>query len=322
MPYSCARAICLSFCYDIRWALTPIFGESFIKECLRPEHAGFRSFKINSEVVRCAQLEAEGLRSGASSRSGSPVDGHDNHAVRSQEIPRSEPAPAQLKQLRPRKELPAFNLRSPFESDSEASDRKYTRDNTAFESPELSPKTTRHNHSSPGWTSINRQHNDMAPPSPPNNTPVGSLSHSLLTEPRTLPMTSWRALEPKAAVSKATKTHTDIHDKYRPHKRRNPDSPHDDADRIRSASHSSSESDDVDIDISPSATKRQRREDTPAPASSAASTPVRVKTGRSKKYTATDARAAQWLLNLSVRDSQLSMGPEEMRGQKRRASLV
>ncbi|KAK4540472.1 hypothetical protein LTR36_009218 [Oleoguttula mirabilis] len=326
MPYACARAICLTFCYPIRWALTPIFGPSFIKECLRPEHAGYCRFKISSEVVRCAQLEAEGLRSGPNSRSGSPVSDHDGYTVGAQEIPRSVPPPSgtPLKLLRPRKEPPRFKLGSPFESDSDASDRRYTHANAAFESPELSPKTTR-DIASPGWTSINRQQHNVTPPAPPHNTPVGSLSNSLLTEPHTLPTTSWRALDAAAAASPlVTQMPTGAHDKHRAHKRRiSHKAPAEPAYYVRSASSSSSESDDVDIMTpSPGTTKRQRREDTPALASSASSTPSQLKSGRTTKYTATDARAAQWLLNLSVRDSQLAAGPEQMRGQKRRASLL
>jgi len=322
MPYSCARAICLTFCWPIRWALTPIFGQSFIKDCFSPEHAGFGRFKISIEVIRCAQLDAEGLRSGPGSHSATPAAETNGYASAAQEIPQ----PAPLKELRPRKEPPTFKLGSPFESDSEASERNYIHTPTPFESPELSPKTTRF-HASPGWTSINREHRNLTPPSPPNNTPVGSLSYSLLTEPRTMPATSWRALDGMSAVPKVTKMPTCAHDKHRIRKRRLSVDEDADGDFSGSPSGDSSESDDVDIIISPAGKKRQRYEDTPdpastAPSSTASSTPSGMKTRRSMKYTATDARAAQWLLNLSMRDSQLAMGPEELRGRKRRSSVV
>lgn len=305
MPYSCARAVCLTFCYDIRFALTPIFGQSFIKECLRPENPSFGRFKISSEVVRRAQLEAQGLRSGESSRSATPA----NDAGAFQDIPRSVPhAAAPLKELRPRKEQPTFKLGSPFESDSEASERDYTHFKTPFESPELSPKTTRF-HASPGWTSINRRQDMLTPPSPPNNTPVGSLSHSLLTEPRNVPSTFWRALEPTAAIPKVVKSPAGAHGKPRSHKRHIDTGTETDVDADYSGD--SSESDDVDIVISPAAKKRQRREDTPVQTTPGSSTPAGLKPGHSTKYTATDARAAQWLLNLSMRDSQLALGPED-----------
>ncbi|KAK5125990.1 hypothetical protein LTR85_011345 [Meristemomyces frigidus] len=322
MPYACARAICLTFCYPIRWALTPIFGPSFIKECLRPDSPGYNRFKISSEVVRCAQLEAEGLRSGPNSRNGSPVSDRDAYTVGAREIPRSvPPSESPLKQLRPRKEPPRFKLGSPFESDSDASGSHHAHGNPAFDTPELSPKTTRHN-ASPAWTSINRHQNGTLP-SPPNNTPVGSLSNSLLTEPRTLPTTSWRALGATATTPVPTEMPAGAHGKqHAHHRRRISRKASAEADYIRSASSSSSESDDADIAIPVGAKKRQRRDDTPAPTSSASTTPPQTKGGRSTKYTATDARAAQWLLNLSVRDSQLAVPQDQMRGQKRRASML
>lgn len=317
MPYACARAVCLTFCYPIRWALTPIFGPSFIKDCLKPEHPGFCRFKIGSDVIRFAQQDAEDMRSGPSTRKGSPIVHGDGHIVGTQDIPRSvPPSGTPLKQLRPRKEPPRFKLGSPFDFDTDCPDNHYTHGDLAFESPELSPKTTRHV-ASPGWTSINQQPCAM-PPSPPNNTPVGSLSGSLLTKPRTLPTTSWRALDATTTMTRAPKVSTGDLGKYRARKSRICNNASAEAEYVRSASSSSSESDDVDILVSPIIKKRQRREDTPAPQSS----PSHFQSGKSTKYTATDARAAQWLLNLSVRDSQLASGQGQMRGQKRRASMV
>ncbi|KAF2725764.1 DNA-binding domain of Mlu1-box binding protein MBP1, partial [Polychaeton citri CBS 116435] len=62
MPYQCARAICLTFCHPIRWALTPVFGPTFIKECLPQVHADFAKFKIDLTTTHMAALEAEGWR--------------------------------------------------------------------------------------------------------------------------------------------------------------------------------------------------------------------------------------------------------------------
>ena len=317
MPYSCARAVCLTFCYPIRWALTPIFGPSFVRECLRPEDAGYCRFKIDSEIVRSAQLEAEGLQSGMNSRNATPASDRNGNYGGARDIPRSMPISDTLsKQLRPRKEPPTFKLGSPFDSESEASDRDYTHTRAAYDSPQLSPRTP-HIGTRAGWTSVNRQRTVMSP-SPPNNTPVGSLSYSLPTEPRTLPTTSWRALDP-IMTPKITKMHTDAHDKLRPQKRRV------DVEYLNSSSSDSSESDDESgAAKSPTGNKRQRREDTPAPNSTMSPSPSsQPKSGRSTKYTATDARAAQWLINLSVRDSQLAPiqtanVQEAMRGKKRR----
>ncbi|KAK0924013.1 hypothetical protein LTR57_006389 [Friedmanniomyces endolithicus] len=332
MPYSCARALCLTFCYDIRWALTPIFGTSFIKECLHPTHPGFERYKIGSEVLRCAQLEAEGWVSEASSRGGTPFVTDNSQYGDGQGIPRSTPqlVPApQPKQLRPR---PTFRAGSPFESESDLADANYIHATTYLDSPGLSPKSTRHI-ATRGWTSVNERELHSAPP-PPNNTPVGSVSHMLLTEPRSFPATAWRGLHQltDAAATMTVKMPTTAHDKHRSHKRRM--SVQAVAEEIdytvpppTSTPGSESEDDEVGT-VLPSTTKKRQRRDSykstvsSPPPRSGSSTPAEMRAaGKSTKYNATDMRAAQWLLNLSVRDSQLACGPRgEMKGMKRKAS--
>lgn len=67
MDFGCAYAVCQTFCWEIRWALTPIFGPAFIKDCLPPSDPNFKKFKVDSEVIRVATAKAEG-RWGAVSR--------------------------------------------------------------------------------------------------------------------------------------------------------------------------------------------------------------------------------------------------------------
>ena len=317
VPYSCARAICLTFCHDIRWALTPIFGQSFIRECFRPDHPGYAKFKIEAEVVRCAQLEADGWRTGV-------VGGGDGE---SKEIPRSVPASesgAMSKELRPRAARPTFKLGSPFDSDADTSEaERYTHSTPSLaNSAEISPKTSTSTFATTPWTSINRPtrfRSSLA--SPPDNTSAGSLSNSLLTQPYHTATYSWRPAGSHDEDSpRNTKTSTRGLDTSRIRKRRHssinktesdPDADYTDHSDPGSKA-DSSESDDVDI-ITTSANKRQRRksrEDTAATLSTEPVIPSRKRTGgRSKKYTAQDARAARWLLNLSTRDATLSTGP-------------
>jgi hypothetical protein len=47
MPFSCARALCAKFCYEIRWALTPIFGAAFIRDC----HQTFDDYRIEKQII-------------------------------------------------------------------------------------------------------------------------------------------------------------------------------------------------------------------------------------------------------------------------------
>ncbi|KAK3117028.1 hypothetical protein LTR53_001982 [Teratosphaeriaceae sp. CCFEE 6253] len=330
MPYACARALCLTFCYPIRWALTPIFGPSFIKECLPDSHPAFGRFRISGEVVRCAQLEAEGWRSEASSRAASPVDANGYQAAHRQEIPRSVPLLVPAPQRQASRSRPTFKAGSPFASDSEAADNSYTcNTNASIESPHLSPKSTRHHRVSRAWTSVNRPAHvhvrsapPCTPPPPPDNTPVGSLSHALLTEPRTLPTTSWREVEERlggAAEQRKQKRRLSVHGH---HDIDDGAAPPEDA---FSRTHYHSD-DDVETHPTRMATKRQRREETPAPPSGSqrplgdgSTTPPSTGTDTSTKctkYNAADARAAQWLLNLSVRDSRVAYGPAALEGRE------
>jgi hypothetical protein len=56
MPYHAAKAIAATFCYDIRWALTPVFGNDFPNQCLHPKDPCFAKFLIDPTIVQfCAQ---------------------------------------------------------------------------------------------------------------------------------------------------------------------------------------------------------------------------------------------------------------------------
>jgi len=332
MPYSCARAICLTFCYPIRWALTPIFGPSFVKECLRPEHPHFARFLVCSEVIRCAEREAEGLGSKTSSCTTSPATNHSRHDGAKVDIPRSVPAPVEpVRQLRPKKEQPTFKQGSPFDSESEVPEySEYTRVDNEIESPALSPKSTPRASDNPSWTTVNRHHHrqEGTPSSPLHQSPYGALARSLLTKPHFAPTTSWRGASSPSSTPKAVKMPTGAHDKHRTHKRRISDRMAEaDTDRTetmtnRFTSGSPADSDD-DIVVPPAASrKRKRRIETPAPPAVPSTSSIPSSSNKSTKYTATDFDAAHWLVNLSVRDSQLALGPAQMRGLKRRASPI
>jgi len=304
MPYSCARAVCLTFCYPIRWALTPVFGPSFITECYSPGHTNYQRFKISAEVVRCAELDAEDMRSGENSREPTPNSDSSGYVTgTTREIPRSVPLPTlpTPKCLRPSKELPNFKLVSLFDSDSEtSSEGYYVHATRPSESPKLSPKS--YDVTNNGWTSINRQRVTSVPLPPSHNNPISSLSTSLLTEPRTVPMSSWRALEPTHYSPSATQLSAgpqqDTHHSY---KRRISEN--------RSEVYYSdqySERDDVEIPITAAPSKRVRREGSLSSDSqchhSPTPSPTRV-VGKSIKITTTELRAARCLVDLSMLDS-------------------
>lgn len=210
-----------------------------------------------------------------------------------------------------------------FHSKTDSAARESTHQD---ESPELSPKATRST-VSPDWTSINGRRESVTSPPPPNNSRSVPLSNSLLTEPRTLPATSWRGLgfagetpAPAKKTEQVFKMPTGAHDHIRVPKRRISPEEREDADYVAPAYGESSESDDTDIVLPPVSKKRKRREDTAVSASAMSSTPSspppRTNTGTSTKYTAADVRAAQALLDLSYRDSLLAKRPQDTRGQR------
>lgn len=310
VPYACARAICLTFCYPIRWALTPVFGPSFIKDCLNPDHPGFGRFKIDPEVVRYAAREADGWNAENIDNAGGPVNHHG--AINA---PRSHPEQRGTgPYLRPRLNGVNFRMDSPFASDSEISERQYTYSSQVVESGSISPRSTTPIGQSPAWTSINAAQYPASLPYPMPHM-GGPLSGSLLNEPRYSPTASWRAADGAAPQPLAPPPRSMPAVEQSTKRRRSSKDQAGGAESDRRSS-SSSESDEVDIPLS-----------SKSKSSSSKRTSGRVQSKRAKaseadtrKFTAEDAQAAQWLLTLSERDARLARGPNQLTqltGQKR-----
>ncbi|EME46120.1 hypothetical protein DOTSEDRAFT_51684 [Dothistroma septosporum NZE10] len=311
MPYACARAICLTFCYNIRWALSPIFGPSFIKECLPPENSGFARFKIDAEVIRCATLEAEGWKNSVASQTSTPMI-----SGTGQQIPRSAPVdPVLNTHLQLWQRRPDFMVGSPFDSDvGHSVHHNYTYMPPPFESPELSPRSQQQAiEVVPAWTSINRSQHDEPPP-PPHSAPIRSLASSLLAEPRHSPATSWRAAEAPAPEPQelrnpprtahrhsVTSFSKDVTDAPNPAPATNDSQP-------------SSSEDDTPM-ASTRAMKKRKRSAAGKETHKANKVKKTANNGPTK-FTAADARAAHWLLQLSVRDSQLAASSKSISSRK------
>jgi hypothetical protein len=62
MPYEAAKAIAATFCYDIRWALTPIFGNDFPQSCTPPSDPNFAKFVIDPRIVQQCTEETDRFR--------------------------------------------------------------------------------------------------------------------------------------------------------------------------------------------------------------------------------------------------------------------
>ena len=57
-PFAAARALAENFCWEIRYALTPIFGRDFPDQCLRPEHERFGDMIIDPAIIKFCTEEA------------------------------------------------------------------------------------------------------------------------------------------------------------------------------------------------------------------------------------------------------------------------
>lgn len=52
MPFEAARAVATTFCFRIRYVLTPIFGLDFPAQCLPPGTPGFDSMHVAPKIIR------------------------------------------------------------------------------------------------------------------------------------------------------------------------------------------------------------------------------------------------------------------------------
>lgn len=337
VPYACARAVCLTFCWEIRWALTPVFGPSFVTECLPPDNPGYKRFKIDGTVIRAAQREADEwrLQASRSVTPASPASTTYGAASIARPLPPTSAPVQEEAEFRSRRERPIFKQGSPFASDAEyvhgdrsTTPRSQDVDDTPV-SPRSSPVRNVFAPSSTGWTSINRSCSPHTPPSPPHNSPVGSASRALqlLTQPHlssaNVQESSWRDSSGQRSASPATipRKTPKANSSFKRHKSRKrsleargDEDYNDDGSVIASDGSSasmiksSSDSDDVVISSPPPAKKRKTAKrsarssvdgETTSSEVTAASTRTNKKQPKSMKFTAADARAARLLLDLN-----------------------
>lgn len=317
MPFSCARAICMTFCYDVRWALVPIFGYEFVDQCLLPHHADFAKFKISSETVQDARRMADGYKTVEIDPGAGPAT---LHCGGPQDIPMRAPVPTpqhhQHHHHHYRQQPYSFGQKSPFDSEPEGSNRCYSRNPIGIGSPEISPKTRCRTPAKlpSAWTSINRGDDNfdllvkppncllagsfLTPPHPEQSHGFRPVDHSHLSPLPSSP------LPPPPTLARS---HTKVHEKSSwPKRRMSNDSESDINEYKRTCSEDEiGESDEEEIVAAPK--KRQRKEGRlmgsplPSPA-----------IGRSTRYTAADVRAAQVMMMLRAEDSLLRLPDDEM----------
>lgn len=191
MPYQAARAIAATFCYNIRWALTPVFGYEFPSMCLLPKDPGFAKFLIDSAIVRKCTAETDRFR-----REGSAYRILVPHPLSPMETPkmRFESPTWQPKAMKPRvARSPNINNSSRPCTQDGYSSRPTTKNG-------YSPQAERNNdiafspYISPRWNHINRPHtpNSMSPNVSPRSQ-FSTLNRSLPATPTAIsfpPMSS------------------------------------------------------------------------------------------------------------------------------------
>ncbi|GBF62444.1 hypothetical protein TMEN_4989 [Trichophyton mentagrophytes] len=62
MPFEAAKAVAATFCWKIRYALTPLFGVGFLSECIKPTDEMFGRMIIDPAIIRAATITAHQQR--------------------------------------------------------------------------------------------------------------------------------------------------------------------------------------------------------------------------------------------------------------------
>ena len=62
IPHAAAKAIAATFCYDIRFALTPVFGHDFPSICIKPGDEGFGDMTIDPAITKFCTEQARRFR--------------------------------------------------------------------------------------------------------------------------------------------------------------------------------------------------------------------------------------------------------------------
>ncbi|KAH8730916.1 hypothetical protein GQ44DRAFT_672928 [Phaeosphaeriaceae sp. PMI808] len=159
MPYDAAKALAATFCYHIRWALTPVFGYDFPYSCLNPDDPNFAKFLIPPETVQHCTMETNRFR----------VEGKSYRVSMSPPLPSIETPkvhfsfPWNSESLQERR-VQSKNPENGYDSDIDSSDK-------FIFSPQLSPRSQ--------WTPVNRS---LSPPYSPGTSNSSTMSSPVSTQ--------------------------------------------------------------------------------------------------------------------------------------------
>jgi hypothetical protein len=171
MPYHAAKAVAATFCYDIRWALTPVFGNDFPSLCLSPKDPCFAKFLIDPAIVQYCAAETDRFR-----REGSTYKIFQAEAAAPIEAPNThfDAPPSTAKVVKQRWARPV-DIESGYGTDTDRSDKYLC-------SPEVSPRTE--------FTPINRSQSPYSPRMTdvsPMGSPVSTRAPQGLLTPTSVP---------------------------------------------------------------------------------------------------------------------------------------
>ncbi|KAF2830688.1 hypothetical protein CC86DRAFT_316193, partial [Ophiobolus disseminans] len=170
MPYQAAKAVAATFCYDIRWALTPVFGNDFPSMCLHPKDPSFAKFLIDPAIVQYCTSETGRFR----------TDGMSYRLSESNVLPVDSPKtqlgspPWNSRVSKQRRARPA-DVESGYGTDTDQSDK------WAF-STQVSPRSR--------WTPVNRSLSPCSPRttnSSAMSSPIGTKTLPLIQMPTSAP---------------------------------------------------------------------------------------------------------------------------------------
>lgn len=148
MPFKAAKAVAATFCYNVRYALTPLFSEDFVDLCIHPSDRNFGSFRIDDDIIRQCAVETQSWLTRDDARH-TPTPSLYSSPEPSVSETYMTPKPASLcgpyrfKKLRP-KILKATDSESGYGTDSDLASDKF-----ACSSSDVSPKTK-----IPEWTVV------------------------------------------------------------------------------------------------------------------------------------------------------------------------
>ena len=140
MPFKAAKAVAATFCYNIRYALTPLFSEDFVDLCIHPSNRNFGSFRIDKDIIRQCTVESQSWLTRDDARhtpTPSLYSSPEPSASEAYITPKSASlyGPFRFKKLRP-KILKATDSESGYGTDSD-----FVSDKLAY-SPDVLPKST------------------------------------------------------------------------------------------------------------------------------------------------------------------------------------